>query len=251
MAIFGAFGQEVVDLRRRMAVEETVAGRGCTLYRGKLENKDTVLVKTGMGRERVEHATHFALERYPVTAIISQGFAGGLSPRLRIGDVVVCSKMQSVRETERGWVSEGVCEPDAGLLALASQGPGESAIPFSLGSSVTVLTLDASTSKLQGLAEAFQADIVEMESYWIARIAAARSIPFIAIRSISDTAQETVQPFDRILSPDGRVLWGRAALAFLLHPWYLVNVYTLYKNTRPAKRNMAAFITYMAARISV
>ncbi len=242
LAILGAFGQEIVDLRRRMVIKEVVAERHCKLYRGKYENRDALLVKTGMGKERAESATKFILERYPVTAVISLGFAGALAPELRIGDVVVCSTLYCDS-------TEEVCTSDAHLLSLASQGPGDRATRFCLGSSVTVLQLDSSPQKMQELSEPFHAHIVDMESYWIARIASAQQIPFIAIRSISDTMQHSVQPFDQILASDGKLLWKKAVLCFLLHPQYLVNVFTLFRNTRPAKRNLAAFVSHLMTKI--
>jgi len=249
LAIMGAFGQEIIDLRRQMVIEEVVARRDCRLYRGKLKNRDTLLVQTGMGRERAENATQFVLERYPVTAIISLGFAGALAPELRIGDVVVCSTLQGQPGLGQEEQRLEPLAPDAKLLSLASQGPGDKASRFCLGSGVTVLRLNSSTQKMQGLNETFHADIVDMESYWIARIASARQIPFISIRSISDNTQSSVQPFDQILAPDGELLWRKAVLCFLLHPWYLMNVFTLYRNTRPAKRDLAAFICHLVTKI--
>ena len=139
--------------------------------------------------------------------------------------------------------------PDASLLSLASQGPGDSATRFYPGSGVTVLQLDSSPRKMQELRETSRAHIIDMESYWIARIASARQIPFIAIRSISDTIHQGIQPFDRILASDGKLLWKKAVLCFLLHPRYLINVFTLFRNTRPAKRNLAAFIGNLVTKI--
>ena len=249
LAIMGAFGQEIIDLRRQMGIEEVVARQDFRLYRGKLKNKDTLLVQTGMGKERAENATQFILEHYPVTAIISLGFAGALNPELRIGDVVVCSTLHGAPGSEQEEQRLEPCAPDANLLSLASQGHGDRATRFCLGCGVTVLQLNSSTQEMQRLSETFHADVVDMESYWIARIASARQIPFIAIRSISDNMQSSVQPFDRILAPDGTLLWKKAALCFLLHPWYLLNVFTLYRNTQPAKRNLAAFIGDLVTRI--
>ncbi len=249
LAIMGAFGQEIVDLRRQMAVEEVVANQACRLYRGKFKDRDTLLVQTGMGRERAENATQFILERYPVTAIISIGFAGALAPELRIGDVVVCSILHYVPVSEQEEQGLEPYAPDASLLSLALQGPGDSAARFHPGSGITVLQLDSSSRKMQGLRETSRAHIIDMESYWIARIASARQIPFIAIRSISDTIQQGIQPFDRILASDGKLLWKKAVLCFLLHPRYLINVFTLFRNTRPAKRNLAAFIGNLVTKI--
>jgi len=249
LAILGAFGQEIVDYRRQMVIEEVVVRPVCKLYRGKFKNRETVLVQTGMGKERAESATRFILERYPITAMISLGFAGALAPELRIGGVVVCSTLYCAPGLEQKEQRLEPLAPDASLLSLASQGPPDGAIPFCLGSGVTVLQLDANPQKMQELSENFHANIIDMESYWIARIASARQIPFIAIRSISDTIQHSVQPFDRILASDGKLLWKKAVLIFLSHPQYLMNVFTLYRNTRSAKRNLADFIGYMVVRI--
>ncbi|MBM3157094.1 MAG: 5'-methylthioadenosine/S-adenosylhomocysteine nucleosidase [Chloroflexi bacterium] len=249
LALLGAFGQEIVDLRRRMAVAEVVTGRGCKLYRGKLENRDALLVKTGMGKERAENATELMLERYPVSAIISLGFAGALAPELSIGDVVICSTLHCARKADDKWVSAGACVSDERLLSLASQGIDNIPARCRLGSSVSVLQLESSTKKLQGLAEAFHAHIVDMESYWIARIASSRQIPFIAIRSISDTAQENVQPFDRILAPDGRLLAGKAIWCFVTHPQYLINTFTLYRNVRIARKSLYACVSHLVNRM--
>jgi len=249
LAIFGAFGQEIIDFRRQMVVEEVVAKPVCRLYLGKLKNKDTLLVQTGMGKERAENATRFTLKHYPVTAIISLGFAGGLAPELRIGDVVVCSTLLCAPGTEQKEQKLEPLVPDANLLSLASQGAGDGATRFCLGSGVTVLQLDSDRQKMQELRETFHAHIVDMESYWISRIASAERIPFIAIRSISDNIRSSVKPFDQILAPDGRLLWKKTVLCFLSHPQYLVNVFTLYRNTRPAKRNLAAFVSHLVSKI--
>jgi adenosylhomocysteine nucleosidase len=249
LALLGAFGQEIINLRQHMVVSEMVAGQGCKLYRGKLENRDALLVKTGMGKERAENATNFMLERYPVSAIISLGFAGALSPELGIGDVVVCSTLHCAHKSEDKWVSAGLCTSDKHLLSLTSQDVGNMTGRCRLGSSVSVLQLESSTSKLQGLAETFNAHIVDMESYWIASIASARQIPFIAIRSISDTIRESVQPFDRILTPDGRPLWRKAAWCFITHPQYLMNTFTLYRNVRIARQSLFACVRHLVRRM--
>ena len=249
LALLGAFGQEIVDLRRRMVVAEVVAGRGCKLYRGKIENRDALLVKTGMGKERAENATEFMLERYPVTAIISLGFAGALAPELSIGDVVVCSTLHCANKAEGKWVSAGLSFSDEPLLSLAAQDMENMSARCRPGSSVSVLELESSTKKLPGLAETFHAHIVDMESYWIASIASARQIPFIAIRSISDTMQESVQPFDRILTPDGRLLLGKAIWCFITHPQYLKNTFILYRNVRIARKSLFACISQLMSRM--
>jgi adenosylhomocysteine nucleosidase len=232
-----------------MAIEEVITSPGCKVYRGRLEGRDCLVARTGMGRDKAEAAAHLVLQRYPVTAVISLGFAGALSQDLTIGDVVVCSTMHCA-SGPMGWEGEvEAYRADPGLLALASETAGEGVPRIRLGTGVTVRHLASSTQKTQALGIGLGADIVDMESYWIARIASARRVPFIAVRSISDTTQQGVQPFDRILTADGRLRWKSAAVAFLLHPWYLISVFTLFRNTRRVERNLTAFISRLAARI--
>ncbi len=249
IALLGAFGQEIVDVRRQMVIEEVVAERGCKLYRGKFENRDALVVKTGMGKERAESATKIMLERYPVSAIISLGFAGALAPELSIGDVVVCSTLHCAHKSEHKWVSDGLCASDTHLLSLVSEDLEDIAAGCCLGSSVSVLELEASTKQLPGLAETLNVHIVEMESYWIASIASDRQIPFIAIRSISDTMQDSVQPFDQILTSDGRLLWKKAVLCFITHPQYLINTFTLYRNVRIARKSLIACVRHLVNKM--
>lgn len=158
-------------------------------------------------------------------------------------NIVLCTGIGTER-TEAGTTCSRCQSAFSGITGTRGWGN-----PLCLGNGVTVLQLDANPQKMQEFSETFQAHIIDMESYWIARIASARQIPFIAIRSISDTIQHSVQPFDQILASDGSLLWEKAVLTFLSHPQYLINVYTLYRNTRPAKRNLAAFIGYMVTGI--
>jgi adenosylhomocysteine nucleosidase len=249
LAIMGAFGQEIIDLRRQMVIEEVVARRDCRLYRGKFKNRDILLVQTGMGKERAENATQFVLDRYPVTALISLGFAGALTPDLTIGDVVVCSTMHCASGFEKEDGRLEAYAADANLLALASSGPRDASTSFLLGTGVTVPRLVSSPQRKQELGHEFRAQIVDMESYWIARMASARLVPLITIRSISDTLQHGLQPLDHILAPDGRLLWKRVAPYFLLHPQYLASVFTPFSNMQRAKGNLTAFVSHLVARI--
>jgi adenosylhomocysteine nucleosidase len=249
IALLGAFRQETAALRRQVIIEKLVTSRAWTVYQGKLRDKDCVIVQTGMGKVRAEGATQYLLDHYPVTAIVSLGFAGALTPKLAIGDVVVCATMHCASGFDAEERESGACAADANLLALASQLSRDMTAHSCVGSGVTVMQLDASPQRMKELRQTFRAEIVDMESYWIARMASVRQIPFIAVRSISDTMQQGVQPFDQILTSDGRLLWKRAVLCFLSHPHYLVNVFTLFKNTRHAGRTLTAFVTNLVLRI--
>ena len=231
--LLGAFGQEIDGLRRNLRVEKITCKQGFELYRGNYENQDVLLVRTGMGKERAENATNFVLENYPVTAIVSLGFAGRLNPELEIGDVILCSTLYSENGSDQNDPKAEPYTSDASLIALASEGLADLDVNYLIGTSVSVLELECDLEKQQELAETFHADVVEMESYWIAKIAADHGILFIAIRSISDSGND-IQPFDQILSEEGELLWDEAIVSFTLHPHYLLKVFNLYLHVRVA-----------------
>jgi adenosylhomocysteine nucleosidase len=249
LALLGAFGYEIADLRRQMVVDEIVANPVCRVYRGQLKGKDCLLVQTGMGKDRAEKATNFILQSYTVNTIISLGFAAALTPQLRGADVVVCSTLHCATGSEAKGQGVEAYASDAHLLSLASQTLGGSGVSSCIGSSVGVLRLHSSPTRIQDLGDAFHAQVADMESYWIAGIASAHRIPFIAIRSVSETMHDSVEPFDQILTSDGRLLWKRALPCFLLHPWYLMNVLAMFRRVRPARRNLAIFVSELVARI--
>jgi len=248
IALLGAFGQETAGLRRQMAIEEVADSPACSVYRGQLKGKPCILVQTGIGRRRADKATQFVLERFPVTSLISIGFAGALTPDLKIGDVLACS---TVRRASGFGKDEGEAEAyaaDLNLLALASSGPAGAATRILAGTCVTTPGVVSGARAKQELSREFQAQVVDMESYWIARVVSARRVPFIAIRSVSDTLQDDLRAIDHILDSEGRVLWKRVVPYFLLHPHHLPSMFTAFRNMRRAERSLTAFISDLVAR---
>ena len=239
--LLGAFGQEIDGLRRKLDVDKVTSERGYELYCGNYENRDILLVRTGMGKKRAENATESVLGNYPVTAIVSLGFAGGLNPELEIGDVVLCSTLYCENGSDQENPEAAPLSSDANLTALASESLEEIKVNYHIGTCVSVLELESDLERQQELAETFNADMVEMESYWIAKIAADHEIPFIAIRSMSDSGND-IQPFDEILSEEGDLLWDEAIVSFTLHPQYLFKVFNLYLNVRVAHENLTACV---------
>jgi hypothetical protein len=99
------------------------------------------------------------------------------------------------------------------------------------------------------LSKAFQADVVDMESYWIGRIASAREVPFLAVRAISDTLRDSLLPFSRFIDMNGKLLQQRAILYFLSHPQHLSKLFALSRSARRARKNLTAFLDYLIVKL--
>ena len=243
LALLGAMREEISEIRSRISVEESLTESDCRIYRGEYGKRDVLLVQTGMGREMAERATSFVLERFPVSAVVSFGLCGGLTEGLKAGDVVLCSPLHhgdGPVPADSG--SASICHSDAGLLSLAGKGFESRHIRWVQGACVTVPKVVSKPKSKQDLGKTFSAAAVDMESYWIARIASERRIPFLAVRAVSDAMGDALPPFNKFVNPDGSLQRKKAALFFLSHPQDLIRLFRLYRNAPIATRNLATAI---------
>lgn len=233
LALLGALKQETGELKRNMAVNDRVSGEVMPMYRGKLADKPVLLVQTGMGREKAEAAARSVIERYAPSALVSFGFCGALAEGLATGDVVLGSELCGDGQSE-------LLGSDAGLLALCERArpPG---VSLRRGKSVSTSGVVGSPIKRRALAEAWDADSVDMESYWIARVAFDKGVRFLSARAVLDTAEDWLPPFERLTST------GETARYFALHPWEPVRLVGLYRKMRRARRNLNLVLMALVA----
>lgn len=248
IAVLGAIREEMIDLRKQMAIEETITVQGCQIYKGKYRDKDVLLLQTGPGKERVERAAKFILERYPVTALLSLGFAGALTEELKIGDVILCPVLYCGSQQLHGESKSGSpCYSDANLFLLAAQARCETFRLFQ-GSAVTVEGPVSEPEVKKALGKALSAKAVDMESYWIARVALAKNVPFLAVRAVSDTVEDSHLPFDQFWD-SGTWRWQRVVLYFLARPQQLTKLLCLHRNARRARGSLTAFMDCFMAKL--
>jgi adenosylhomocysteine nucleosidase len=91
--ILGAMPQEVALMERSMTVRRTLEAGLRTFYEGEWEGREIVLVLSRVGKVSAAATTLLLLERFGCSHIIFTGVAGGVDPRLRIGDVVIADRL--------------------------------------------------------------------------------------------------------------------------------------------------------------
>ena len=89
IAIIGALEEEVALLRDAMEVEEVRTIAHVEFTKGKLNHREVVLLKSGIGKVNVAIATTLLFEHYNIDYVINTGSAGGLHEEANIGDVVI------------------------------------------------------------------------------------------------------------------------------------------------------------------
>jgi len=243
VGLVGALKEEVAELRRRLGLRPTASPRGVQLFRGRVGSLEILLAQAGMGRANAERATRFLVRRYPLQLVIALGFAGGLSPAMLAGELVLCLRLHCEA------LPEAICRPDPGYLSLAARCSGAEPRRLRLGNSLTVLRLVSRPVEKRALGETWGAQAVDMESYWVARAAAEAEVPFLAVRAISDPLELRMPPLDQVMGEDGSLSWPRALGRFLTHPAELVRLPRIGANAQLAARNLAEFTEAMLARL--
>jgi adenosylhomocysteine nucleosidase len=237
IALLAALEKEASGLRRRMALApERVAGFCDPAYTGRYGGHPVLLAWTGMGRERAEASTEAALTRYQATAVISIGFSGGLEGHLEVGDLVLASDLIGVKDPAGNEIEPTIYQANQGLLRAATEALEAASLRVVLGSTVTAPGIVATPADKQALGRRTGAIAVDMESYWVARVASDRGLGFLALRAISDAQADLLPPLHQIVDADGNPGARRLATYLIREPGSLVTLLRLAWNARQARR---------------
>ena len=245
LALLGAVKQEVDGLRKRLGLREVAAPPGRHLFAGQCGQREVLLLQTGMGRQRAGAAAEYLLGRYPVGILISLGFAGALRGDLGVGDLVLCQRLLTTNPSDGA-----ACHSDADLLAQAARAATEAQCRWVTGDSLTADGLAADPREKLALGETSGAASVDMETYWLARAAAARRIPFLAVRAISDTLPQKLPPFERLVDADGVWRSAKATSYLLAHPAELAALPTMYRNARRAQMSLTRALCALTTNLA-
>lgn len=239
LSIFAALEAEVREFKKGMVIVRTSTYQDCRVFEGRLAGKDILLVLTGMGEKRAKTAAQYVLDKFPVSALVSSGFAGALNDKTAVGDIVVytvlsCEQSRDVSAAKLLW-------PDLSLLTACVKSGQECHTQVLSGIGVSISRVCATPQEKSRLGRDSGAVVVDMESFWIGQIAQERNVPFIAARSISDGAEDDLSLLVHVTSRD-QVRLLKALDYFIHHPSQIGTAAALLTNTRKAGKNLAVFL---------
>ncbi len=167
-------------------------------------------------------------------ALLSFGIGGGLDPKLTPGDLVIADRVIGPDghrfDTDEAW-RRRLRRLDTPLAVAPIAGSDR---------------LVASAAAKRALHAATGAALVDMESHGVAAAAAARDLPFLAVRAVADPAGRAVPWCARAgVTPDGRTRPLMVLGRLCLHPWELPALIGL---ARDAAQALAALRRFTAAQ---
>ncbi|AFP84788.1 5'-methylthioadenosine/S-adenosylhomocysteine nucleosidase [secondary endosymbiont of Ctenarytaina eucalypti] len=197
ICIIGAMEEEITQLKNCLKKPKIEQQAGYKIYIGQLHGIEIALVKSGIGKVAAALGTTLLLNRFEPELVINTGAAGSLAPLLTVGDIVIPHELRyhDVDLTAFGYELGQMAQCPVSfnvppsLVKLTEEIIGRLGMHAVYGLMVTGDAFINGAVGLSRICQAFpQAIAVEMEATAIAHVCHHFSVPFIAVRVISDFA---------------------------------------------------------------
>jgi adenosylhomocysteine nucleosidase len=212
MAIVAALEREVAGFTRSCRrVERQYEGRSFGFF----EQGEIVVVCGGIGLEPARRAAQAVFALYQPARLHSVGFAGALQAGMHVGDIFSPAMLIDARDGSR--------------------------IPLEGGNGALVTFMGVADARQKSkLAEAYQAQAVDMEAAAVADVARGHGVTFGATKVISDELECEMPDMARFIAADGQFKTASFAMFATLRPWMWKPVARLARNSRRAERALSS-----------
>lgn len=196
--IIAAMEEEMREIKLRMTeiIEQKI--HELTFFKGKIYNTKVVLVQCGVGKVNAARVTQMLIDEFNVGAVINVGAAGAANDELDIGDIVIGDKLVqhdfdiTAFGHEKGYITKfGVfVESDKKLIEKMKQTietVSHNEFKIKIGTIASGDIFCTEQKMKDKIREKFNAEAIEMEGAAVAQVCRLNDIPFIIIRSISDS----------------------------------------------------------------
>jgi adenosylhomocysteine nucleosidase len=226
---------EFAPWRRLRNMREIKIG-AISAYQTEIGRAQVDFVITGMGMEDSYRVSDAVLDQ-PFQFCIAAGFAGALSDKHSVGDILVAEAVQELGKSETL-----VCSRN---LVYAARDDGAKLVKMFLTSSEVVSTAEAK-KRLAPFADA-----VEMESFAIVSAARRHRKAVVAIRVISDSVLHDVPAgVNAMVDEKGQVSIGGVVRYVARHPLHLPALIRLGRDSRTAAEALAHYLEAFIKKLS-
>lgn len=199
IGIIAAMNEEMQEIKNIMTDISQKNIYNLKFYLGKIENRDCVLVECGIGKVNAARTTQILIDNFDIGFIVSIGTAGAIDKKINIKDVVIGKKLVqydfdlTAFGREKGYITDigKFIESDEKLvnkcLVTMKKMDKDNDFNVYVGTIASADQFCTDRKVADDVHNEFGAMCVEMESAAVAQICKLDDIPFVIIRSISDS----------------------------------------------------------------
>ena len=196
IAIMGAMPEEITPILEKLGEYKKTEYAGNKYYEATYNGVELVIAYSKIGKVFSTLTATTMCEHFGAKKLLFSGVAGAISPKLKVGDLIVATKLSqhdldiTAFGHPFGYVPEGAVfvEADKEMIELSK------AVALEMGKSVVegiIATGDqfvANEERKNWIGKEFNADALEMEGASVAVVCNALDVPFFILRAISDAA---------------------------------------------------------------
>ena len=205
LAVMGALEEEISLLRDGMTGLTDAWHAGIPVARGEFKGHEIALAQCGIGKVNAAICTQMMIDLYKPNALVFSGVAGGLLPNMQIGDLVIASHLiqfdidltafgrrhGELPDADRMIQSDpGLVEKTAAAFDTAFEN-AEAEPNLMIGTVVSGDRFVEDSKTLRWLQREFGALATEMEGAAVGYTCQLNKLPFVVVRCLSDTANES------------------------------------------------------------
>ncbi len=240
IGLVAAMPDEIRPFLKRLRKFDKTRLQGFPLYRFTIGGNDCSLIESGIGAGRAERAAETLVKSLHPALLISFGFGGAVMPGLSAGDLAVAARSLLFRNNafSRGDTIE---LPDSSRARRIMGAICEKLVCRVVHGDF--ITSDIILNK-KTLRDIMPVDIsnpvLDMETWAIARTAGQGEIPFLAVRAVSDEAEEELEfSLDQFTDNEMNIKITRVLRAISRKPRIIPQLLRLARNSKIAGRNLS------------
>lgn len=163
-------------------------------YCGKIENTDVVTLYSGVGKVNAAIAAQNLIDAFHCNIILNVGTAGGISDSVSLFDTVISTKVayhdmdEDILTDFHPWLLSVWLHSDDALLSGLKETAKKFPSKVAFGAIVSGDTFIEDNDR-ERIKQEFMPLCADMESAAVAHVCYVNKIPFIAVRTITDTAE--------------------------------------------------------------
>ena len=196
LAIMGAMQEEIEPLLAHFKDVNVVEYANNKFYEVSYNGLEIVIAYSKIGKVFASLTASTMIEKFGCDTLLFSGVAGGINPKLQIGDLIIADKLCqhdldiTAFGHPHGFVPGGkvFVETSKELRELAIKVAKENNLKVIEGTIATGDQFVHSSQRKEFIENTFNADALEMEGASVAVVCDALSVPFFILRAISDTA---------------------------------------------------------------
>ncbi len=184
--------------------EHTVERRAMlTFHAGLIQGRPVVVLYSGVCKVNAAIAAQILIDSYQVDTVINAGTAGGMDESVELFDTVISTRTayhdiaNDILTEFHPWLPTIYFHSDPELIFLMEQVIAKTDHPIRFGTTVTGEQFIADEKRAK-INEKYSPLSVDMETTSVAHVCHVNQVPFIAIRTITDTASHSgMEHFDK------------------------------------------------------